>query len=92
MLCNFRGRLLNDIIGSMITTSYEEKMMASSAKSVGEVRLGQVTKCMVQSEFQYLAGTEAVGLFGSHSGLAVEALDDAARRGGRRGCPERCWF
>ena len=25
MLCNFRGRLLNDIIGSMITTSYEKR-------------------------------------------------------------------
>ena len=25
MLCNFHGRLLNDIIGSMITTSYEKR-------------------------------------------------------------------
>ena len=52
---------------------------ASSAESVGEFRLGQVAKCMIQSEVQCLAGAETEGLSGSHSGLAVEALDDAAR-------------
>ena len=51
--------------------------LASSAESVGMLRLRQVAKCVIQSDFQRPAGAKPICPFGNHSGLAVEALDNA---------------
>ena len=50
---------------------------ASSAESVGEFWFGQVAKCVIQSDFQCPGGAEPIRPFGDHSGLSVEAFDNA---------------
>ena len=50
---------------------------ASSAESVGEFWFGQVAKCVIQSDFQCPGGAEPRRPFGDHSGLSVEAFDNA---------------
>ena len=50
---------------------------ASSAESVGEFWFGQVAKCVIQSDFQCPGGAEPIRPFGDHSGLPVEAFDNA---------------
>ena len=51
--------------------------LASSAESVGEFWFGQVAKCVIQSDFQCPGGAEPIRPFGDHSGLSVEAFDNA---------------
>ena len=51
--------------------------VASSAESVGEFWFGQVAKCVIQSDFQCPGGAEPIRPFGDHSGLSVEAFDNA---------------
>ena len=55
----------------------EEANRASSAESVGEFWFGQVAKCVIQSDFQCPGGAEPIRPFGDHSGLSVEAFDNA---------------
>ena len=50
---------------------------ASSAESVGEFWFGQGAKCVIQSDFQCPGGAEPIRPFGDHSGLPVEAFDNA---------------
>ena len=52
-------------------------LAASSAESVGEFWFGQVAKCVIQSDFQCPGGAEPRRPFGDHSGLSVEAFDNA---------------
>ena len=54
-----------------------EPIRASSAESVGEFWFGQVAKCVIQSDFQCPGGAEPIRPFGDHSGLSVEAFDNA---------------
>ena len=51
--------------------------VASSAESVGEFWFGQGAKCVIQSDFQCPGGAEPIRPFGDHSGLPVEAFDNA---------------
>ena len=57
---------------------------ASSAESVGEFWFGQGAKCVIQSDFQCPGGAEPIRPFGDHSGLPVEAFDNAGRSPGSR--------
>ena len=57
---------------------FEVLNTASSAESVGEFWFGEVAKCVIQSDFQCPGGAESVRPFGDHSGLPVEAFDNAA--------------
>ena len=52
-------------------------LYASSAESVGEFWFGQVAKRVIQSDFQCPGGAEPIRPFGDHSGLSVEAFDNA---------------
>ena len=52
-------------------------LFASSAESVGEFWFGQGAKCVIQSDFQCPGGAEPIRPFGDHSGLPVEAFDNA---------------
>ena len=54
-----------------------DAIFASSAESVGEFWFGQVAKCVIQSDFQCPGGAEPIRPFGDHSGLSVEAFDNA---------------
>ena len=54
-----------------------DTLLASSAESVGEFWFGQVAKCVIQSDFQCPGGAEPIRPFGDHSGLSVEAFDNA---------------
>ena len=55
----------------------QDALAASSAESVGEFWFGQVAKCVIQSDFQCPGGAEPIRPFGDHSGLSVEAFDNA---------------
>ena len=44
---------------------------------MGEFWFGQVAKCVIQSDFQCPGGAEPIRPFGDHSGLSVEAFDNA---------------
>ena len=57
--------------------SNDPRFEASSAESVGEFWFGQVAKCVIQSDFQCPGGAEPIRPFGDHSGLSVEAFDNA---------------
>src|SRR5271165_4353175 len=52
--------------------------IASSEESVGDVRLRQSAKCVIQRDFRDVEGAEAVGLSHRQFGLVVETLDHAA--------------
>ena len=66
-----------DAGGSGSVSTGRGRTRASSAESVGEFRFGQVAKCVIQSDFQCPGGAEAIRPFGDHSGLSVEAFDNA---------------
>ena len=51
---------------------------ASSEKSVGDIRLRQLAKCVIQRDFRDVEGAEAVGFSHGQFGLVVETLDHAA--------------
>src|SRR5271166_5799034 len=51
---------------------------ASSEESVGDVRLRQSAKCVIQRDFRDVEGAEAVGFSHRQFGLVVETLDHAA--------------
>ena len=62
---------------SVVLTVRRPSASASSAESVGEFWFGQVAKCVIQSDFQCPGGAEPIRPFGDHSGLSVEAFDNA---------------
>jgi hypothetical protein len=51
---------------------------ASSEESVGDVRLRQLAKCMIQRGFRDVEGSESVGFSHGQFGLVVETLDHTA--------------
>ena len=49
-----------------------------SVKSVGEWRLGELAKCMIERDFRGSEGSEAVRFSHGDFGFVVQSLDDAA--------------
>ena len=52
------------------------KIFASSPESVGEFWFWQLSKLMIQSDFDRFIGSKAISFFGSQFRLIVESLDD----------------
>jgi hypothetical protein len=63
------------IVGKIKLTDF----FASSAESVGNWRLGEVAKRMVERDLQAPIAAEAVGSFRDQFQLSVETLDGAGR-------------
>ena len=66
----------SQVVGASLGRLWQ-RSFASSAESVGEFWFGQVAKCVIQSDFQCPGGAEPIRPFGDHSGLSVEAFDNA---------------
>ncbi len=68
----------DEVIAEIMADHVRLKKKASLKEFVGEIGFGQISKCMIESDFQHSEGLETVRFSGGQFRFAVQTLHHAA--------------